>query len=371
MEMPGDPEAYVILGEVAIAENRVTEADLLYAQAAKTLADFKGNAKRKDQLQPRILGGEARVAEARADWTKAQKLLEDLLKIDAKNAGAMEQLAQVLFKQKDAPGAFKMLQKAKETDATVMQPEAQLAMLYERYPDRDNAKKWMAAALKAAPKDLATHIVAARWALQAGMVPEAKEYASDALKIDPKSLEAKILRGVVALFQKDPKGAELYFEEAHLQSPARIDASNNLALALVEQDDEAKKQRALQYAQNNYQQYPKSAETASTYGWVLYRVGGHLDDADKMLRLAASAGIPGADTAYYIARVAIDKGRPEEAKSLLKAALDSKQPFPQRDDAEAWLSKLDKASGEKAAAEKAGGEKKPAASGAAKPAAGK
>ena len=112
-----------------------------------------------------------------------------------------------------------------------------------------------------------------QWALETEQLPEAEKQATAALQIDPKSLDAKILCGVIALFKKDFAGAERYFEAAHLQSPRNFAATNNLALVLIEQKDEAKKRRALEYAQNNVQQNPKSAEAASTYGWVLYKTG--------------------------------------------------------------------------------------------------
>ncbi len=103
------------------------------------------------------------------------------------------------------------------------------------------------------------------------------------MQLDAKSLRAKLLSGLIALFQKDYKAAELYFESAVLQSPKDSGASNNLALALIEQKDEAKRDRALQYAEANVQQYPKWAEGYSTYGWVLYKLG-RLDEAEKALQ---------------------------------------------------------------------------------------
>ncbi len=64
------------------------------------------------------------------------------------------------------------------------------------------------------------------------------------MQLEPKLLDAKILRGMVAIFQKDYATAERYFELAHLQSPRTFLASNDLALALIEQNDQAKKLRA-------------------------------------------------------------------------------------------------------------------------------
>jgi tetratricopeptide (TPR) repeat protein len=354
IDAPGDPEAYVILGDIAVSEARVTEADLLYTKSSSLLAAFKGSEKRKGLLQPRVLNGQARVAEARADWAAAQKLLEAWLKVDPKEANVMQRLARALFLQSKAGEAYNWLKKAKETDPNVLTPEAQLAQLYEQFPDEKEreknhaeAKKWMADALKKAPKDLKTRLVAAQWALENGDIKEAKDYAAAAMQINDKSLDAMILRGVVDLFLKDYKGAERYFEAAHIQSPSNFAASNNLALALVEQDapgSEEKKNRALEYAENNARAYPRLAEAASTYGWVLYKKG-RTEDAERALRAAASSGNISPDTAYYLAVVSSVRNRPEEAKQLLKAALDTRRPFSKKDEAQALLAKMEKAGG--------------------------
>jgi tetratricopeptide (TPR) repeat protein len=106
MELPGDPEAYAIMGDIAIRERRVTEARLLYDKANGLTSAWSGNAKRKASLQPRIHSGLAMTDEAREDWTAAQKQLEAWLKLEPKNAAALQQLAQCLFREKNVEGAW-------------------------------------------------------------------------------------------------------------------------------------------------------------------------------------------------------------------------------------------------------------------------
>jgi Tfp pilus assembly protein PilF len=200
----------------------------------------------------------------------------------------------------------------------------------------------MIKALNENPWDLKTRLRAAQLSFEDGHLDEAKKQAENALQIDPKSFEAKNLCGVIALFQKDYKAAERYFESIHLQSPQRFPASNNLALALAEQNDDAKKQQALQLAETNVRLYPKVPEVYSTYGWVLYRAG-RLDEAERALRTAVSGGNHSADTAYYLARVLADRGGHDaEARQLLESALKTSAPFAQRDEANELLTKLKK-----------------------------
>jgi Flp pilus assembly protein TadD len=154
-------------------------------------------------------------------------------------------------------------------------------------------------------------------------------------------VDAMILRGVVALFQKEYETAERYFLSAKLESPSDVRASNNLALALCEQD-EAKKRRALEHAVYNARAFSQgryATEVDSTYGWALYK-NNRIAEADKVLRGLVRSARVSDDTLYYAAQVAAERGRPQEAMQLLQRALDRKRPFTMRPEAEDLLMKL-------------------------------
>jgi len=335
-----DPEAYVVMGDLAMQESRVSEAAALYNESVRLLKTFDKSPKRKVVLEPRAISGQASVAEARGDWATAEKHLETVLKVSPKDAQAMVRLARAQFQEKKAVAAYDMLKEAHKTDAdNVLTPEATLATFYEQYGDPKNAKKWMGYAIKAAPQDLRTVLVAAQWALQTGQIEEALTHTTNALKLKPSSVEAQLLRGVVALFQKDFQSAETYFESAHLQTPTSFAAQNNLALALCEQSDETKKRRALEYATSLARQFPRAPEAAATYGWVLFKAG-QAGPAEQALRQAASAGNISAETAYYLAEVLAARNMKEDAKRLLQAALKNPRPFYKRQEAESLLEKV-------------------------------
>ena len=129
-----------------------------------------------------------------------------------------------------------------------------------------------------APDDLTTRQVVAIWALEKGKIAFAKEQAEAALRIeasDPKKYSGsnvgRMLRGLVALWEKDWPEAENYFQKVILENPNDFAARNNLALALVEQDDPAKQQRALAYAEANYRDNKNNPDALSTLGWVYFR----------------------------------------------------------------------------------------------------
>jgi tetratricopeptide (TPR) repeat protein len=363
---PDDPEAYLQLGELALNQRRFAEADLLFGKASTLLKTFNKSADRKAKLMPRVFSDLAGISEVREDWAGNQTRLDEALKLDPKNVNFMQRKAKSLFMQKKAQEALEQLRAAStaaaaapDANPNVLMPELQLAIFYLGFGDPDNAKTWVKKALEKAPKDkdARTRLEAAKVYLQTGKegdFDEAKAQAAEALKIDRKSLEALMLRGIVSLFQKDYAGAVTYFEEATMQSPSNFEATNNLALALVELKDDSKKKRALEYAsenvkktqgsQNTQANQQNAAEALSTLGWVLYRIDPvkNLDDSDKLLRQAIGTNNYNPDTAYYAAVVGFANKRPLESKALLERALKSTVPWTMKNDAKALLEQLNK-----------------------------
>jgi tetratricopeptide (TPR) repeat protein len=361
MSDPKDPEAYVIFGNIALQERRITDAQLLFLKAKELIGPFDKSLKRKNILEPQTISGLANVEEAREQWPEAQAQLETLLKLNPKDAMAMQRLARALFQQKEATAALKMLRASKEADKqNMLTPEAALGRFYEQYGDHKNAVTWMTHALAKAPEDLATQLVVAQWNLETAQLDEAEKHSAKALKladdarrtateaempqVEQRLLSAKVLRGLVALFRKEYKNAEKYFEDAHLQSPGNFAAKNNLALALCEEKiegggpDMAKVNKALEYATDSYQQNSRNSETASTLGWVLYKAG-RRQQAEGALRQAAQAGNLTPDTAYFLAQVSYDGGNKDLAKNLLEASLKTVS-FSMRPEAQALLDKI-------------------------------
>jgi Tfp pilus assembly protein PilF len=339
-DVPEDPQAYAMLGSIALNERRVTDADLLFNKASALLKNFTKSDARKKDMEVQTLSGLAMVAQIHKQWPVAEQLLTGLTALVPKDTNVMFRLAQVLFEQRKAAESYAKLKEAYKTDPEhVLTPEARLGDFYEQFGDPANAKKWMDNALKVAPENLQTQIFVAAWALRTGQFDKAQTLASKALQINSASLEAKMLRGVVAMYQKDYKSAERYFEDAHVQSPGTFEAANNLALALCEQNDPAKKKRALEYARGSYQQNPRNAEAASTLGWVLFK-NEDLDNAELALQQATQGGNLSSDTAYYIAQLDYTRGRKERARALVEAALKSAVPFVMRPEAQQLLDKL-------------------------------
>lgn len=336
---PTDPEAYVMLGQDSLQNKRTTEALLLLNKANELLNSFAGDAKRKTEIQAVTSARLALLAKNAKDWSAVQTHSDLLLKVRPNDATALQLLARVLFEQKKLPEAIEKLKAAKMADEKLAAPEAYIAEWYEENGDRENAKKQMAVALKANLKDFSTRKEAAKWAFNIKEFRDAREQAEIAVKLKSEDLEARMLAGNVAIFQKDYPSAEKYFKEILAEAPGNFGAINNLALALCEQDNTAKQELALQYAQLNAKMYPRDTEALSTLGRAFFRLKRY-GESDQVFRQVIASGSLSPDTAYYVAALCAATERKDDAKKYLQGAVKATGLFLERAEAEALLKQL-------------------------------
>jgi len=97
VKYPGDPEPYLMLGDLAFQDRRITDAAVLFDKATALTEKFDENAKRKRDFEIRCNAGSAAVAESRKQWEIAQKHLARWLELDPDNASAHQRMGIVLF----------------------------------------------------------------------------------------------------------------------------------------------------------------------------------------------------------------------------------------------------------------------------------
>ncbi len=344
-EASKDPEAYIMYGDLLFRQTQIAPAELMFLKAAEACSAYSANEKRKQRLLPRISAGLAAVAEARRDWAAAQEHLENWKQLDPQNPNACGRLARVLYRMGQYQESLDEFGNLLKSEKTAGLPEVNLGLLYEADGKRTEAQAMMQTGASKGADHLQTRLVIARWAFDANLVETAKENATAALKLDPNSLQAQLLVGLVARWEKDFTAAEKTFVAAHLAAPSNFAASNNLALTLAEQDDERKQLKGLTYATVNVRAYSDvktvfGREAAVTYGWVLFRLGRETL-AEKALE-NVPVPIPTKESAYYAAQVFHDRGRPEVVIRLLRPALEDGKHFLYREQAQQLLKKATK-----------------------------
>lgn len=339
IDAPDYPEIYTLFGRLALMDNRISDARLNFEHANQLIEKGTFKEEEKKNFQRDCLNGLATVAEARGDWKGAQTLLERLVTILPEASAPRQRLATALFFLERPDESFGQLEAASKIDPQMAPPSINMGWLFTRKGDLQQAEQWMRKGVEQNPDDPRAHANMAQWLLQQNRAKDANEYILQALAKDNQSTGFLSLRGQIARHLKDYAEAERVFADLSNKFPAEAVYSNLLALALIEQTDRAKHQRAKQLAEVNFRQYPKQADVLTTLGRVYYRLG-EVDQAEAALKQAIASGRANSETAYYLAQIAADRGRVDEARELLKKAVDAGGPFAYRDEAMEWLGRL-------------------------------
>lgn len=341
LDLPNDPLVYLTLGNAAILEGRLTDAQLEFEKARSLIAAQKDTSVNPGVRLSDCLDGLAAVWENRKKWKEASAILQEWIASDAKNGPARQRYARTLFFQGNTDGALAELKKASELDKDLSSPAVTMGSLFAQKEEHKKADEWFKKAVEEAPRDPKAHQARASWLLGQERIDEAKTEADAAAKLDPNSTSIRAVQGTIAMFAKNYPEAEKVFEELNRKNPSDLSFSNQLALALAEQPDSAKQQRAVQYAEMNARQYPRSPATLATLGRVYYRIG-RLEDAEKALQ--ASINVSGnrttSDVLYYLAFVYADRGQLDKVKDVLEKALGAKGAFLFRKEAKEWMDRM-------------------------------
>lgn len=348
-DTPDDPEPGLLLADQALGQGRIIEADALYARALELTSKFNGAAKRKRNFEIRARAGRASVAQRRKNWDTAVSDLQALIKLDPDNAVAHYRLGQTLFMQNKFQEGYKEFQDAKSKDKNLPDPDVATALMYDQIKIADKTAKtqqFFDRAMTTNKTDPATVTAYAQWLIKQATpqtLPKAEGLLADARKANPGNLNLLILSGVAARMGKKMKPAEDYFIEALGIAPANSDVINQLALLLIEQANQGKQERALQFAGMNAQINSQNSDAQITLAWVLYQLH-RVTDAEAALRQGLNLGNPSPDSSYLVARILIDQNKNEPAKQLLKGALEQESPgiFIYRQEAQAAYDKLNK-----------------------------
>ena len=337
---PKDPEAFLVLTDLAIREGRFTDATMLVDRAIENTAAFRGSAEKRKKLQIRCYAALVPIAQRWKQWDKAKADLDKWLALDSKSAVALYRLGEVLFHQGKRKEAYEKLKAAKKENDKLPNSAVVMGRLFLADDDKAKATQWMNFAADQAGEDNALKLGVARWHWGQGNVSDAKKYVNAVLEADPHLVDAKYLRGIVAFYHQDYDNAKRQFESLLLQQQNHLGANLHLALALLEQNTESSRRAAVNLAQRLQRAAANNASVVATLGWIYYRTGKH-ETAERLFKALGSRNLS-IEAAYYIAKIQADRGKNEEAKKLLKFVTESKQPFIYTKAAQALFNRLDR-----------------------------
>ncbi|MDD3590118.1 MAG: tetratricopeptide repeat protein [Thermoguttaceae bacterium] len=334
-DYPADPEAYLQLAGIDAREGRFLEARLLIERAEALIDAYKEyrpeTTTRHEYLKEEALTMRANLAERRERYEEARTIVQKILDANPENAQAFWNLGYLSMKLKDYDAAEKAYDAAAKLNSELWPGWLQVATSLDKEDLVDEGKARITKLeemIANAPKSQRAQV--ARLYLRWNMIEEAGKIIAQFVEDnDEKDLDRWLLSGWVALYASQFAAAEENFRNATLVAPNNFEASNGLALAMLDQNNKGKLGTALQIAARNYRAYPDNLEAAVTYAWTLF-LSGYEKEADEIFGPILSSGQMTATVAYYLAEIANRREDKSLANTLLKLALSQKSNFPKR-----------------------------------------
>ncbi len=334
-DYPTDPEAFLQLAGIDVQEGRYLEAALLLERAERLIGEyakrFPNSKARLPYLREEALTVRANLAERRGRFDAAAAFVQKIVDANPENAQARWNLGYLNVKLDNLDAAEKAFDAAADLDPQNWRGWIQVATALdreERIADARARLETQAETIAAAPKRERAQL--ARLYMRWNLLPEATKIVDEFEKDgDPNNFDRWILLGWLALYANRYAVAEENFRNALFLDQTSFEASNGLALALLDQNDKEKLAQALNIATENYRRSPDSIEAAATYGWTLF-LSKKTKEADEIFGPILNSGAATATVAYYLAEIANLRGDPGLALNLLDLALDQEFNFPKR-----------------------------------------
>lgn len=341
IDRPADPEAVILLGDLALRGKKLTIAELAYTRGAQLAEQYDGNEFRLRNLMIRIHAGIGSLYEMQGRHALAAESLKKWLVMEPKNPIPHGSLARVFFKMKQYSEAEESLSTLAKMDENTPPVGIAMGRLYSDVGMDDEARKYMDLAIKSKGDDIRVRLTVAEWALGVGLIPLAKENVKAALQLEEDSLGGLVLAARIARVEGDLPEAENLLNRAVLQSPSSFTATNELSRVLAGSDDLKKKKTALQYARRNFQisqnkNTSSRAEAIITYAWILLQ-NDRAREAEAALNALPNGTSISHENAYLTAQVYAQRGRWDVAANALQSAIASGIPFPGQDQARQML----------------------------------
>jgi tetratricopeptide (TPR) repeat protein len=331
-----DPDAYLRLGEIALSSGRLTDAFLLLERTRVLSANQKWSDLRRRNFNRELTRLRGATAQSRDRMDDAVKIYTEHLKNDPELYAAQWELGKVESLQGNVEAGRARMQSACAKDATLMQPEFALAVIYSSRRDDAEAEKWFQTSIRDKTAKLVCFAEYAKWLLMHDRAGDAVALMDKVPEADRDSRDVKFVRGLSARFLKDLDTAESIFSALHQANGEDVESADQLALVLIERADEGKRGRAQQIAEANLRRAPNAETALATAGWVHFRLGS-TDIADRLLTQAANNRRITPQTAYYIAKMFDDRGRDEDSLALYQTAVKEPGIFVQRREVEQML----------------------------------
>lgn len=301
---PNDPQSYVNLATVSIAEKNLNDAAQNFERALQL-----------DKTNYNALNGLTKIVATQGHVANANARIDAAMGVSvARGKAASAPLhflkAQICDTQHDAPCAETELRAALDADARYLPAYFALGALYFNTNSHDRALA---------------------------------EYRAASEK-RPDSVQAFVMMGLIEAARANYDAAVEQYKRALALDVGSPIANNNLAIIYADQG-KGNLDEAVRMAQQLVQHSPNEPNFADTLGWVYYRKGLYRAAIEQLQKAVTKATSNNADSAvfrYHLGVALAAQGDKTRARAELQQAvqLADKQAFKQLDDAKRALASL-------------------------------
>lgn len=341
---PEDPEAYILLADIALRDGQRTFANLGYEKGQELLDEIGGFPKRRKALNLRILAGMSSLAEIRGQFEKAESYLKLWEREVPDSPVITGSLGRIYFQQQQYDMARETFAKLIELEPNSPPVEIVMGRLFGESGMREESSQEMAKAAKLYPDDIKVRLAVAARAIEIGNLELLKENVKAAKKLNPNALEVGVIEAKLFQLEGDFEKAEATASAVVLSNPNSFSAVDELAQVLADSENADKRKLALEYARRNYSAYGKTRSKAAvtaviTYAWALFR-NDRSADAEVVLRSVPSGSTIGPQQTYYSGMIYLARGQKTAGINALSAALASDGLFSGRAACKVQLDKI-------------------------------
>jgi tetratricopeptide (TPR) repeat protein len=273
---------------VKLAEKKVKEANLFFEEALTKNPDF----------------------------VPAMRRLLNILVTEKKPDMAIERCRQQIAKRPENSGYYVLL-----------------GRLYSSKQDYALARKNFELALEKNPNNQEALLALARLEESTGSIDEAIAKYKKIREMNPENLNIALLAARLFEQKGEYKKAKIIYEEVLDKNPDSAIAANNLAFYYTEHEPtEENLARAEKLIRPLVQKYKDVAQLLDTEAWIYYRKGDYEKARDILLGVVEKVrDIPVAN--YHLGMILLHLGEKEKAREYLQLAVNSKEPFPGKEEA--------------------------------------
>jgi hypothetical protein len=333
-ELSLDPEAkfeaHFAFGRLAGKQGRWQDAWAHLLVAEQAPKPDRWSPEYWEAVQANVREVKSIVAIGRRDWNVARRILLEVTGQRPQDPQVLRRLAICSFHLKDVPAAKDFFQKASTADDNDQLPvPVRLANLYLQ-TDSPDARQAAESLFKQACKDPGKPGQLARiqygaWLLGQNRAQDLLAVLQDAPFDESLAREQSYLLGLANRMLGDYLTAREHFMKLSNSEPGNIRISNQLALVLIEDEDDKSAARALEIALRNASRLQTEA-TLGTLAWIRFRRG-ETDEAHKILNSLTRSSTVSRDVAFYYSQSLKAKGRGDEAEKMIQVVRKSAGPF--------------------------------------------